>query len=92
MSLFCRCISHIHPMYLGCTPLSFFRVCLFGGEMGCGWKTLERKWEGKLFWSVFGWVGRKENKWWASGVFSLGPPKSFLSKMWRKLKRKNEAA
>ena len=28
-----------------------------------GWKTLERKWEGKLFWSVFGWIGKKDNKW-----------------------------
>ena len=25
------------------------------------WKTLERKWEGKLFWSVFDWIGRKIN-------------------------------
>ena len=34
-------------------------------------KTLERKWEGKLFLSVFGWVAMKENKWWGPGVFFL---------------------
>ena len=50
------------------------------------WKTLKKKWEEKLFWSVFGWMGRKENKWWDRGVFSPDPPKSFLSKMERKLK------
>ena len=33
------------------------------------WKTLEIKYEEKLFWSVFGWVGKKENKWWGLGVF-----------------------
>ena len=55
-------------------------VCLevkYGGR-----KTFETKWEEKLFWSVFGWVGRKENKWWDAGVFSLGTPKSFFPK-WR---------
>ena len=46
---------------------------------------MERKQEGKLFLIVFGWVGRKENKLWGSGVFSLGPQKSFLPKMKRKL-------
>ena len=56
------------------------------------WKTLERKWEGKLFWSVFGWMGRKENKWWGLGVSSPGPLKSFLPKMERKLKGENWAA
>ena len=34
-------------------------------------KTLKRKWEGKLFLSVFGWVATKENKWWGPGVFFL---------------------
>ena len=52
-----------------------------------GWKTLKRKWERKLFWSVFGWVGRKENKWWGPGVFSLSLPKCFLPKIKRKLSR-----
>ena len=42
----------------------------------------------KTFWSVFGWVERKKNKWWNPDVFSLGPPKSFLPKMERNLKRK----
>ena len=37
---------------------------------------------------MLGWVGRKENKLWGLGVFSLGPPKSFLFKMRRKLKGK----
>ena len=32
----------------------------------------------KTFWSVFGWVGRKKNKLWDSGVFSPSPPKSSL--------------
>ena len=50
---------------------------------------MERKWEGKLFWNVFGWVGRKENKWWSLGVFSPNPSKSFLPKIERKLKREN---
>ena len=56
------------------------------------WKTLERKWEWKFFWSVFGWVGRKENKWWGLVVFSPDPPKSFLPKIERKLKGENKAA
>ena len=51
----------------------------------CGWKTLERKWERKLFWSVFGWVRRKENKWWGPNVFFLGLPKYFIPKIERKL-------
>ena len=51
----------------------------------CGWKTLERKWERKLFWSVFGWVGKKENKWWGPTVFFLGLPKCFIPKMEKKL-------
>ena len=43
----------------------------------------------KTFWNVFGWVERKENKWWSSGVFSPDQPKSFLPKLERKLKGKN---
>jgi len=43
---------------------------------------LEKKWNEKLFWSVFGWVERKEIKWWDPGVFSPGPPKIFSPK-WR---------
>ena len=39
-------------------------------------KTLERKWEEKLFWNVFGWVGRKENKLCDLGIFPLGQSKS----------------
>ena len=49
------------------------------------WKTLERKWEEKLFWSVFDWVGRKKNKWWGLSVFSSSQPKCFLPKMRKKL-------
>ena len=41
----------------------------------------------KTFLSMFGLVGRKENKWWGLGVFSLNPSKIFLSKIERKLKR-----
>ena len=46
---------------------------------------LWRKNRRKKIWSVFGWMERKENKWWGLGVISLSPPKSFLSKMKRKL-------
>ena len=65
-----------------------FRVCLFGG--GIRWmKNFGEKIGRKTFWSVFGWVGRKENKFWNPGIFSPDPPKSFISKMKRKkLKRK----
>ena len=42
----------------------------------------------KTFWSVFGWVGRKENKWWNPDVVSPCPPKSSLSKMEKKLRGK----
>ena len=51
-------------------------------------KNFGEKMRRKTFWSVLDWVERKENKWWDSGVFSLGLPKSFLPKMERKLKRK----
>ena len=60
-------------------------MCLFGGEIG--WmENFGEKMGRKFFLSVFGWVGRKENKWWGSCIFSPGPPKSFLSKIERKLK------
>ena len=66
-------------------------MCLFGGEIG--WmKNFGEKMGKKTFLSVFGWVGRKENKWWGSGIFFSGPPKSFLPKMERKLKGENKAA
>ena len=45
-----------------------------------------------FFWSVFGWVRRKENKWWGPSVFFPDPPKSFLPKMERKLKGENGTA
>ena len=31
---------------------------------------LWRENKNEKFFGVFGWVGRKENKWWDSGVFS----------------------
>ena len=42
------------------------------------WKTFERKWKWKLFWSVFGCVRRKKNKWWGQ-VFLPWPTKMFSS-------------
>ena len=39
----------------------------------------------KTFLSRFGWVWRKENKWWNPDVFSSDPSKSFLLKIERKL-------
>ena len=37
-------------------------MCLFGGEIE--WmKNFREKMGRKTFWSVFGWVERKENKW-----------------------------
>ena len=64
---------------------NYFRVFLFRGKIG--WmENFEKKIGRKTFLRVFGWVERKENKWWNLSVFSLGPPKSFLSKMERKLK------
>ena len=48
----------------------------------------EEKIKKKTFWSVFGWMGRKKNKQWNSGVFSPVSPKSFLSIIKRKLKGK----
>ena len=48
----------------------------------------EEKIRMKTFWSVFGWMGRKKNKQWNSSVFSPVSPKSFLSKIERKLKGK----
>ena len=64
------------------------RVCLFGGKIG--WmENFEEKMGRKTFWSVFGWEGRKENKWWGPDVFSPNLSKSFLSKMERKLREKS---
>ena len=48
-------------------------------------KKNKRKWEGKTFLRVFSWEGDRGKWWWGLGVFSLGPPKSFLFKMERKL-------
>ena len=39
----------------------------------------------KINFFMFGWVGKKENKFWGPDIFSPDPPKSFLSKMERKL-------
>ena len=62
------------------------RVCLFGGKIW--WmENFGEKMGMKTFLSMFGLVGRKENKWWGLGVFSLDPSKIFLSKIERKLKR-----
>ena len=62
-------------------------MCLFGSEIG--WmKNFWKKIKMKTFWIAFGWVERKENKWWDPGVFSSGLPKNFLPKMERKLKWK----
>ena len=63
-------------------------MCLFGGEIG-QMENFEEKMGRKTFWSVFSWVGRKENKCWGSSVFSLGPPKNFLSKIERKLREES---
>lgn len=61
---------------------------MFGGEIR--WmENFGEKIGRYFFFSVFGWVKEKENKWWGPGVFSSGPPKSFLPKMERKLKREN---
>ena len=44
-------------------------MCFLGGEIR--WiKKFGKKIEMKTFWSVFGWVERKENKWEDPGVFS----------------------
>ena len=55
-------------------------------------KNFGEKMEMKTLLSVFGWIERKENKWWGPGVFSLGPPKNFLPKIERKLKGENKVA
>ena len=55
-------------------------------------ENFEEKWEKNLFWSVFGWVERKENKWWGLDIFFLDQPKNFLSKMEKKLKGENKTA
>ena len=73
------------------TKIKALRVCLFGGEIE--WvENFGEKMGRKTFLSVFGWVGRKENKWWGPNDFSSDPPKNFLSKMKRKLKGENETA
>ena len=64
---------------------------MFGGEIG-SMENFREKMGRKTFLSVFGWMGRKKNKWWGLGVFSLDPPKSFLSKIKRKLKEENWSA
>ena len=67
------------------------RLCLF--ESKIGWmEKFGEKIGRNFFLSVFGWVGRKKNKWWDLSVFFSGPPKSFLSKMERKLKGENKVA
>ena len=48
-------------------------------------KKNERKRVEKTFLRVFGWEGERGKWWWGSSVFSPGSPKSFLSKMERKL-------
>ena len=37
---------------------------------------------------MFGWLRRKENKWWSSDIFSPGQPKIFLSKIERTKRKK----
>ena len=45
------------------------RVCLVGGKIW--WmENFGEKMGRRIFLSVFGWVGRKKNKWWGLGVFS----------------------
>ena len=48
-------------------------------------KKNERKRVEKTFLRVFGWEGERGKWWWGPGVFSPGSPKSFHSKMERKL-------
>ena len=62
-------------------------MCLFRGKIG--WmENFGKKMGMKTFWSVFGWVEKKENKLYDLGVFSSDPSKSFLSKTKRKMIRK----
>ena len=62
-------------------------MCLFRGEIR--WmENFGEKIGRKTFLSMFGWMGRKENKWWGPCVFFLDPPKSFLLKIEKKLKGK----
>ena len=42
----------------------------------------------KFFLSVFGWVERKENKWWSLGVFFLGPPQKYFLQNGEKAERR----
>ena len=41
-------------------------------------ENFREKIERKTFWNMFGWIGRKKNKWWDSGVFSPDSPKVFF--------------
>ena len=49
-------------------------------------ENFEEKMGRKTFLSMFGWMGRKENKLLGPSIFSPDLPKSFLPKMERKLK------
>ena len=50
---------------------------LFGSEIE--WmKNFGKKMERKTFWSVFGWMGKKENKSWDPSIFFPNPQKSSL--------------
>ena len=61
-------------------------MCLSGGKTG--WmENFEEKMRKKTFLECIWLVGRKENKWWGPGVFSLSQPKCFLPKIKRKLSR-----
>ena len=52
------------------------RLCLF--ESKIGWmENFGEKMGRKFFLSVFGWVGKKKNKWWDLSVFSSEPTKKF---------------
>ena len=52
-------------------------MCLFGGKIR--WmENFEEKMRRKSFWSVFGWVEMKKNKWWSFSVFSPVPSKNSL--------------
>ena len=68
--------------------LKEFRVCLFEGEIG--WmKNFGEKIRIKTF-LAYAWLGGEERKkWWGPSIFSSGLPKSFLSKMKRKLREEN---
>ena len=55
-------IKNTLPSHEKIATLLNLRVCLFGGEIG--WmENFGEKMGRKTFLSMFGWVGRKENKW-----------------------------